>query len=542
VNARRTRSVFGLIIATLLIFSGSFGTTAFGQEQDGGIEPAVEWLQAQQLDDGGFPGFEGDSDPGATADAIHALAAADAAGLDVSSELSSAMVFLESEAENYTATQGGAAKTLLAVSSSGADPRDFGGMDLIEVIESRADNETGSYDSQIFVHATAMIGIARAGEELIDGSVDFLVERQIDDGSWAFTGDTTPGEGDTNTTSIAIQALVESEADSGEVIEQAIAYLYEAQLDNGSVLYSIGDEDPTVGDSNSTALAIEGWIAAGIELSDERIQEAYDALLSFQNESGAFGYRADMPDDSTLSTAQSIPALAAVTEAPETEKSEAEIADSTPTIDVDPDETRVGLMIYFDEDEIEFHVVDLEGTDDPTALDLLSDVGYELEVEPFAGLGEAVCAIGDTGCSASDCFCESHTSPSVFWQFLLIEGDQLIAQHEGGAQHASSPGEIQVWAWTEDPSDVPTITFEELAEQAESSETDSTEPPASEPDEDTTTQTDLAPAAQAESDESESNDEGWSMAQYAQVAGLFLVLMGVIVFVGYRKIRSNGTR
>jgi hypothetical protein len=166
---------------------------------------------------------------------------------------------------------------------------------------------------------------------------------------------------------------------------------------------------------------------------------------------------------------------------------------------------------------IEYHVIDLNEVGDASGLELLDEAGYELEVEPFAGIGEAVCAINDTGCSASDCFCESYSSPAVFWQFLIVAGDQVIPQHEGAEQHSSSPGEVQVWAWTDDTSDFPTISFEDLLENAET----------------------VTPAGDDELEDDESDTAGWTITQYAQLAGLVVVLVGIIAFVGIRKARNG---
>jgi hypothetical protein len=538
VNALLIRSVITLITITFLIISGSTSLDVSGEEANDAVDRATVWLLDQQLDNGGFPGFDGESDPGATADAILALAVANRAGLETSDEIAEAIAYLESEVDDYSVTQGGAAKMLLAVNAAGTEPRDFGGLDLIEIIEEHADDETGMYDQQIYVHATTMLAIGGAGEEILEGAAEFLVERQIDDGSWAFTGDTTSGEGDTNTTSIAMRALAASDNTSEDAIEAAVAYLDSAQLDDGSIVYAVDAEDPPLGDSNSTALAIEGWIAAGIKPDDERIQRAADALLAFQNESGAFGYRADMPDDSALSTSQSIPALAVVTGLTSPAEVSSEAGIPTPT--VDPDETRVGLMVHFDDDVIEYHVIDLNEVGDASGLELLDEVGYELEVEPFAGLGEAVCAINDTGCPASDCFCESYSSPAVFWQFLIVAGDQVIPQHEGAGQHTSSPGEVQVWAWTDDTSDLPAITFDELIEEVETTLAS---------DDDSSMTPEASSGTESDQDDSLSNatieegsteqDDGWTAAQYAQLTGLVLVLVGIIAFVGIRKIRNG---
>lgn len=291
----------GLVIAPIASASES--------EIDAASQRAIDWLLDRQADDGGFPGFDGESDPGATADAVVALAAAESAFGSSIDEIDAALAYLEAEVDAYSESQGGAAKLVLAFSAAEADPYDVDGVDLVNLLQSRSDADSGAFDAQVFIHATAVLAIIAAGEAPTDGAIEFLVERQIEDGSWTFSGETEPGMGDTNSTAMAIQALDASGQADHDAVAAGLAYLEEAQLDDGSVVYAIGAEDPPMGDSNSTALTIQAMLAGGIDVADERVQNAFQALIEFQNESGALGYREDMPDDNALSTSQGLPAL-----------------------------------------------------------------------------------------------------------------------------------------------------------------------------------------------------------------------------------------
>jgi hypothetical protein len=309
VNYFRSRLAIVLIGLTLTLLALPSGATVSASEDDESAAQALQWLIDQQGPDGGFPGFEGESEPGATADAIVALAAA-GGSIDRSGDvLAAALDFLESSSGDYAETQAGAAKTILAVHAAGGEPGNFGNEDLVGLLQDRADPDTGTYDEQLFIHATALLAIGASGEAPVDGAVDAVVERQTEDGSWAFSGETEPGTGDTNTTAMAIQALVALDVEAEDAIDTALDYLSDAQLEDGSVVYSVGAEDPPVGDSNSTALALQAMLAAGPDAESDQVQSATDALVAFQNDSGALGYRADMPEDNALSTAQGIPAM-----------------------------------------------------------------------------------------------------------------------------------------------------------------------------------------------------------------------------------------
>src|SRR6476469_1625902 len=66
-----------------------------------GLPAAVAWLTGQQQADGGFAGFSGKSDPGATTDAIIALGAARQAGVDVERSLAAALAWLAKNDQAY---------------------------------------------------------------------------------------------------------------------------------------------------------------------------------------------------------------------------------------------------------------------------------------------------------------------------------------------------------------------------------------------------------------------------------------------------------
>ncbi len=66
------------------------------QDQRDAASKAVEWLLTQQRSDGGFAGFSSESDPGATVDAVLALAAADHLGIETDTR--AAIDYLKSQA------------------------------------------------------------------------------------------------------------------------------------------------------------------------------------------------------------------------------------------------------------------------------------------------------------------------------------------------------------------------------------------------------------------------------------------------------------
>lgn len=197
-------------------------------------------------------------------------------------------------------------------------------------------------------------------------------------------------------------------------------------------------------------------------------------------------------------------------------------------------DTHAGVIIYFDEQKIEYHLIELPG-DDLNAFDLLVETGYDLEVQPFSGLGEAVCAIDVTGCPGSDCFCESYSSPAYYWQFFLRGDDQWVPQHQGASQHTVEAGEIHAWAWTANAPELPEVSFADLSELAENRtgpastpESDEAPPPSGQSD---------SQQPEVRSDEPENANDDVDSTRCLQFIGLLGLLTGAVVWAGARRYR-----
>ena len=273
------------------------------------VERASTWLLTQQGPDGGFVGFSGTSDPGATADAVIALAAARAVGADVDVPLEMALRYLDGQQASYAQTgPGQAAKLALAYLAGGRDLQDERLMDAIGLASASANPTNGLYGTGVFDHALVMLALAGSGQPVPEAAIAALGATQVEAGSWAFDGSTTPGAGDGNTTSLVIQALAAAGRGDDPIVAKAIEYLRSVQAPTGG--FAFQRAEPLVPDANSTALALQAFVAVGGDPSAPAVGEAAAALAAFQNPSGAFRYTADQPDDNLFATLQAIPAAA----------------------------------------------------------------------------------------------------------------------------------------------------------------------------------------------------------------------------------------
>ncbi|MBX0330637.1 terpene cyclase/mutase family protein [Oscillochloris sp. ZM17-4] len=268
---------------------------------------ALAWARAQQQADGGFPGFG----PGDTADVVFALVADGQDPAGVTKGGKSPLDYLEAQAAAYVASGGvsAAAKLALAATAAGADPASFGGENLLAAIGKSYDPASGQYGADVFGHALALLAIRSAGATPPALALDRLAGLQLDDGGWSFDGTAATGS-DTNTTSLALQALV-GQPQAGAVRAKALAYLRSQQNSDGGFPYSQSSPYGHDSDANSTANVIQALVALGQDPAafTNGGKGPVDALVAMQNPGGAMRYQSALPDDNALATYQSIAAL-----------------------------------------------------------------------------------------------------------------------------------------------------------------------------------------------------------------------------------------
>ncbi|MGB3906323.1 MAG: hypothetical protein WBB22_15545, partial [Anaerolineae bacterium] len=202
-------------------------------------------------------------------------------------------------------------KVIRAVEAAGGDPTN-----LVEDLEDTY--VAGKYHPyKVFSHALALLALDEVGESVQPNAVTTLEDAQREDGgwSWAWGGSTS----DVDSTGRSLQALAAGGGPiSSTVSADAASFLQELQFTQG------GFPDlatRTEANCNSTALAIEGLLAAG-RYRDEpllfstgggRVGSAWDALLAFQEQgspdAGSFAFTASQPEIRLLATLDAIPSL-----------------------------------------------------------------------------------------------------------------------------------------------------------------------------------------------------------------------------------------
>lgn len=299
-TVRRMKCVALIVLVLSVCLAGTVGA---------GAPEALDWLKGQQAPDGGFGQPSG---VGATIDAALAITAAgdDLTNWQVGGN--SPIDFLRSNVSQVEGA-GVTAKLALALAPAGLDPTDFGGVDLARALEDSYDSATGRFDGEsgtVPGQALAIMALESVGRPVEKKAINWLVDAQGEDGSWAWNGDPAT-QGDTNTTALAIQALAAVNA-RPDVVDRALAYLKQVQNDDAGWPYQKPSDYGADTDANSTANVLQALYAVNADLSDWAVDASspVDALLSLQKENGAFQWQAAVPDDNFLATVQAVPALA----------------------------------------------------------------------------------------------------------------------------------------------------------------------------------------------------------------------------------------
>ncbi len=263
----------GLLLPGLLgLGAGLAATPASAGREPTRAELAGGFLERQLVAGGHtlpYPGTT-QADLGLTIDAALGMVAA-GVGRD---EGDRALRNVEAHLDDYVGPTWGArelyagpvAKSVLLAATFGADPRSFGGHDLLSDLASLQDR-TGRYrdrtaysdTSNVFTQALAVLALTRTGAAVPAKGVRFLRSQQCADGGFRMFPAGTGCVGDPDATALAVTALLARERDHAAV-DAGLDYLEGRMQAGGGVPGGAGAEGAN---SNTTALAAMAFAVAG---------------------------------------------------------------------------------------------------------------------------------------------------------------------------------------------------------------------------------------------------------------------------------------
>ncbi len=228
--------------------------------------------------------------------------------------------YADPDGKNGGPYAGSLGKLAVVAEIAGQDPHAFGGYDLLaqlskdvcaapgaEYVCTDAGDFTGAYSTTS--QSLDVLAFERAGETPPAAALARLTSIRCSDGGFPSilpAPGATDCTSDVDSTGFALQALAH-EKSAGDVVAEALAYLRTAQNDDGSWTGAAGHN------SNSTALAVQGLLAAGAAVSDPAVQRADTFLAGLQNADGGFGISAAGAGSDILATSQTVPAAAGAT-------------------------------------------------------------------------------------------------------------------------------------------------------------------------------------------------------------------------------------
>ena len=102
---------------------------------------------------------------------------------------------------------------------------------------------------------------------------------------------------------------------------------------------------------------------------------------------------------------------------------------------------KAGLVVQFDNFTIIKKCIEFQSG--ASALDVLGNSGLQIVTKDYgAGLGVALCKIGDVGCSADNCFCQSQ-----YWGFYYIVGGNWEYAPVGISGYTVRNGDVLGFRW-----------------------------------------------------------------------------------------------
>jgi prenyltransferase beta subunit len=210
-------------------------------------------------------------------------------------------------------------RELMVVNSAGANPHDFGGVDLVAELLARArpdgsfphvpGGQPGVNDTIFAVFALAPIS-ERGAQAAIGPAADWIESVQHTNGGWAWSATSTRAEVDM--TGAAIQALLAAGRGRNAAVESGIAYLRDAQNPEGGFPEFPGNPESNVA---STAWAVQAIWAVGENPeawrtgSGQPTEEPLDYMESLQQPDGHIRWKQSQDLNGIWMTAYSSVAL-----------------------------------------------------------------------------------------------------------------------------------------------------------------------------------------------------------------------------------------
>jgi hypothetical protein len=121
---------------------------------------------------------------------------------------------------------------------------------------------------------------------------------------------------------------------------------------------------------------------------------------------------------------------------------------------------RAGLVVRFGEGSVVTRCIEFSESE-ISGYEVLQRSGLHVVPSQPSGMGVAICKIEDTGCPASDCFCQCQGESCVYWSYWHLVDGQWLYSPAGASAYKAHDGEVQGWSWSQDTAP-PAVAFDEI--------------------------------------------------------------------------------
>ena len=215
-----------------------------------------------------------------TLDSPDAVIAYEAAGMEADYK-ADALLNNFKETDYTTASYGDLAKSIIAISLLGENPKDFNKTNLVEILENRVQEDgTLTNDTNGGCGATiwTLMALETVDSSKVKAVADKLSTMAMDNGAYWY--EYQGPNADLDTTGWAMEALsVAGRSTYDAAISKAYTFV-QSKLNSTDGSYDIG----WGGNADTQSCVLEGLSTAGYTLDTN----AYNYLLSYQNEDGTF--------------------------------------------------------------------------------------------------------------------------------------------------------------------------------------------------------------------------------------------------------------
>ncbi len=297
-----------LILASMALMpslASAWTTYPLDPAADSEVYDALSYLQSQQNADGSITDFS------QSAWVIMAIAAAGEdpntwnAGGDSVVDYLAANASSASSATDY-------ARMILAATAADQDPANFGGLDLVSLLEAEYDGTQIGSTTALNDDAWGIMALIAAGKSTTDtivvNSAVYITSNQNTDGGWGWA---VGQASDADSTASPIMALIAAgEPQSSVVIQNALTFIKTQQMPSGG-FDSWGSTNADTDAWVISALAAAGEDPTGTAWTTTSGNNPVDDLVSFQIADGSYEWQASNPGVTPMkTTAVSVVALA----------------------------------------------------------------------------------------------------------------------------------------------------------------------------------------------------------------------------------------